>query len=456
VIKSKLAIATWTIGLAATLAWGVFAFGAVYPWAYGPLLIAIGLLGSIGLVLGGGPFPLGLAGALALLSVSVGAQLIPLPLPALQVLSPLGLATHLNLNLHFYSEPDRALPISIDPLRTRLGFSFLAVLTVFMLGSVRMLTRDLARSIAGWIATLGVVLALVGIVQRSTFDGRIYGFWELQQGGDPFGPFVNHNHFAGWILMGLALAGGLLASVFLRSHPPIGGSRRDCMLVLGSAGASRVVMLSFAVLAMVLSLVLSMSRSGMLAFVAATLLLIAAVGMRRRSLKASFRWSGYFAAAALTIVFVAGLERVASRFSASDTSSLGGRLQIWSQSLDIAREFWLTGTGLNTYGVSTLVYGKPYLGRHLQQAHNEYLQLAVEGGLLLAVPITIAIAAFIAAVRQRLREDGQSLSCVRLGAITGLVAIAIQSLVEFSLQMPANSALFCTLCAIAIHDGRRM
>jgi hypothetical protein len=41
---------------------------------------------------------------------------------------------------------------------------------------------------------------------------------------------------------------------------------------------------------------------------------------------------------------------------------------------------------------------------------------------------------------------------IRFGAATGLAAIAIQSAVEFSLQMPGNAVLFVVLCAIALHE----
>ena len=37
-----------------------------------------------------------------------------------------------------------------------------------------------------------------------------------------------------------------------------------------------------------------------------------------------------------------------------------------------------------------------------------------------------------------------------LGAVTGLVAIAFQEIVEFSLQMPGNAAFFTVLCAVAV------
>lgn len=42
-----------------------------------------------------------------------------------------------------------------------------------------------------------------------------------------------------------------------------------------------------------------------------------------------------------------------------------------------------------------------------------------------------------------------------MGAVTGLLAIALESTVEFSLQMPGNAALFAVIAGLAIHDGRR-
>jgi O-antigen ligase len=131
------------------------------------------------------------------------------------------------------------------------------------------------------------------------------------------------------------------------------------------------------------------------------------------------------------------------------------RPAIWADTLRIAKDFWLTGTGLNTYGVSTLFYQTSVPGQHLREAHNDYLQLAAEGGLLLGVPILITIVTFCREVRRRLREDVGSIWWIGMGAVTGLLAIALQSTVEFSLQMPGNAALFAVVAGLAIHDGRR-
>jgi hypothetical protein len=91
----------------------------------------------------------------------------------------------------------------------------------------------------------------------------------------------------------------------------------------------------------------------------------------------------------------------------------------------------------------------------MREAHNDYLQLAAEGGLLVGVPIVLAIAALAYGIWQRFRGDVGSTWWVRVGAVTGLLAVAAQSVVEFSLQMPGNAALFAVLCGLALHDGGR-
>ena len=43
---------------------------------------------------------------------------------------------------------------------------------------------------------------------------------------------------------------------------------------------------------------------------------------------------------------------------------------------------------------------------------------------------------------------------IRVGATTGLFAIALQEAVDFSLQIPGNAVLFALLCGMAVHRPR--
>ncbi len=87
------------------------------------------------------------------------------------------------------------------------------------------------------------------------------------------------------------------------------------------------------------------------------------------------------------------------------------------------------------------------------EAHNDYLQVVAEGGLLLAVPAFVGLVLLAAAIRRRFaqQKDDVMTYWLRVGATSGLIAIGLQSLVEFSLQMPGNAAMCVVLMAIALH-----
>ena len=117
--------------------------------------------------------------------------------------------------------------------------------------------------------------------------------------------------------------------------------------------------------------------------------------------------------------------------------------------------FPLVGTGLNTYGTATIFYQTVNLDQHFAQAHNDYLQLLAEGGVLVGIPAIIVITSVVWTVRRRFRETpaGSSGHWIRIGAVTGILAIALQEISDFSLQMPGNAVLFAVLLAIAVRPS---
>ncbi|HEX5635105.1 MAG TPA: O-antigen ligase family protein, partial [Gemmatimonadales bacterium] len=133
------------------------------------------------------------------------------------------------------------------------------------------------------------------------------------------------------------------------------------------------------------------------------------------------------------------------------------RKNIWTDSAAVIRDFPVTGTGLNTFGTAMIRYQTSQTDQHFQEAHNDYLQVLVEGGLLVGLPALAAFVLAIRAIRRRFRagDDDAMTYWVRAGAATGLAAIALQAIVEFSLQMPGNAALFVVLLAIAMHGAAR-
>jgi len=439
------------------IAWGAFAFGAVYPWAYWPLSIA-----AAGVALAGLAAPAAIRWpalnlttvtlALAIFVAAAAAQLVPLPAATINAISPEESSVVAQLDLRVQLDPASARPLTIDPARTRRGLLVVASLAALIVGAARLFSIVGAAGTAWAIVVLGVLLALTGIVQRPLFTGKIYGFWTpLQGGAAPFGPFVNKNHFAGWMLMAIPVAIGLLCNDVSRGLRGVRPAWRERVLWLSSPQASRLLLLMGAAAVMTLSLFLTMSRSG----IAAGALAIACVVFdSRRDVARAKKIVALAIVSALLVLVIwwIGLGTIGSRFSSGNPRDVGGRTLVWKDAIDVARNYPIAGTGLNTYDVAMIFYQRFNRPVRYFQAHNDYLQLAAEGGLLLTVPSAIAIVVFVRAVRRRFaQERSASAYWIRRGAVVGLIAIALQEIVEFSLQMPGNAFLFAVLCAIALH-----
>jgi O-antigen ligase len=458
-----------TIVVGSTLllvAWGCFAFGAVYPWAYAPLIAGSAVVGLIGIVTGGRPLlrsNRALVAALLGIAVVAGLQLIPMPSMLLAWISPatFDFLRHYDLRFTVGDEPGaRATAlrhaISIAPEKTVLFLALFAGPLLLLAGLVRTLSRTAATRMASGVVFIGLALAVVAIVQKAVlgdqvYDGmRIYGFWRPEfLLTTPFGPFVNKNHFAGWMLMTVPLALGL--AMAQASGPHAAPRNAASVLVwLSEPAGGRFLLYLVAAVIMALSLVMAGSRSGLGCF-AVAICGGAAWATRRQSRGVII--GAIVAAVALVVVALqwAGHDAALQRFG-GDGDSLGMRLSIWRMSAALISRFPLFGTGMNTFGTAMIVY-QPSAEVHYNEAHNDYLQLLVEGGLVGFALVLAAIGAAIVAIRRRFRagDDGQAACWVRTGATTGLVAIALQSLVEFSLQMPGTAVLFAVLLALALY-----
>ena len=443
--------------LVAALAWGAFAFGAVYSWAYWPLVAASLTVGIVGLVVRAHDST---AASQRLTGLAVGfcafllaglVQLAPVPLSLVTSVSPEAARVIPQLDLVVSGGGVKRHPLSIAPAFTEVGLVLFASNAVLVLGCARLFSIHGARRVAESISVVGVALALTGIIQSGLFNGKIYGFWTPLGAGSPFGPFVNRNHFAGWMLMALPLTLGLLCGRVAGGMHGVRPNWRDRLLWFSSPDASRLILLSGGAAAMALSLLMTMSRSGISALGVA---IVVTVGFAARRQRTGRRVVAVAYLLALIVVTVgwAGTDAIASRFAQANWGEFNGRRGAWADAIDIASRFPATGAGLNTYGVATLFYQRHDLSQHYSQAHNDFLQLAAEGGLLLTIPAAVCVGFLVLGVRRRFLEETSARTYwLRVGASIALVAIALQETVDFSLQMPGNAALFAVVCAIALH-----
>jgi O-antigen ligase len=459
-------------GSAVAVVWGALAFGAVYPWAFTPLAVLCALVGAAALagVSRGVPPVGGLALGLGAIALATVVQMIPLPLSVLTRVSP-GTDAYLSdydfgyrmarngIDADAASAPPTSTtrPITIAPDRTRTGLLLFSAFALFLLGLTRLLSVVGARPMVNVLIGFGIVLALIGIVQSgleaTSHQPLIYGFWKPIFDSTPFGPFVNPNHFAGWMVMTVPLALALFISL-VREAGEAGVLRgRRLLAFISSPRFMSVAVVAGAGILMALSMLMTRSRSALGAFAVAALIIGVVLIGRQSAGRARWALGLLFAAVVTAIAYWAGYDTLASKFlETQGRKSAVSRLGAWRDTLHIVADFPLTGTGLDTYGAAMMKYQTTGV-RHFAEAHNEYLQVAAEGGLLLGLPVLATIGLFVRDVRRRFAEAPRegSTYCLRVGAVAGLVGIALQSVVEFSLQMPGNAALFAVLGAVALH-----
>jgi O-antigen ligase len=228
---------------------------------------------------------------------------------------------------------------------------------------------------------------------------------------------------------------------------------RHRILWLSSRDASETLLAGFVVAVMAISIVVTASRSA--SFCLALVILMFGWWMVRRQSSGSRKMiaSAYLLVVLFAAVSLGGIEIVAGRLYETSWSNLDGRLALWQDTIRVVRDFPLTGTGLNTYGIAMLHYQTVQDGSQYIEAHNDYLQILTEGGLLLGLPILLALLLFIREVWRRFREGADDLPTywLRAGAVTGMSAIAVQEISDFTLQMPGAAVLFVVLAAVAIH-----
>jgi len=436
------------------IVWSVFAVGAVYEWAAAPLMAAAALLAALAPPKAGTSRETRRLDGLLLASVAASAvQLVPLPPAVRAALSPN--ATRIPADVQLQPIDATAWqPISVSPVSTVYAIGLVLTALVVFWSARRCCARGMTRRIVRQVAFAGLFAALVAIALRSVGDPTlIYGRWHaLDAGAHPFGPFVNRNHFATWIVMACPLAAGYVAAT-LGNRTSSPGMAAKLVAVFEWLGTS-AVWVGAAGIAMILALVISTSRSGVLASAAS---LVGGAWLARGRLTRRTGVLSLIAVVSIAAIVTAyvNMQPLLSRMEQTLSVGFGGRPQIWHETLRLIRDFPLTGTGLGCYQSAMMVYQQTDRAFFINQAHNQYLHLLAEGGFLLSIPVAMAAVAFIRLFRTRLAQDTSSSVWLRIGGGAAILAVVVQGFWETGLRIPANGLLFAVAAAVAVHRPLR-
>lgn len=367
-------------------------------------------------------------------------QLVPLPLALRDAISPRAEIVDQALKLDAGVAERR--PLSIDPAATRKGGVVAAMVVLCFWVAREAFARRGARQVIRTIAWTALAVSVTAIIGRSVAPKLLYAIWSPGFDVTPYGPFVNRNHMGTWLILALPLPAGYLAA---RVEGYAGSGRHARALDATS------VWLAGSACAMIAAIIVSLSRSTVVGAAAGAMCGGAIASARRGRIG---RWS-IVGAALVAIAIALAIPRTRElmlRFENSRTTATWARSQIWRETVPIVRDFAVAGAGVGAYPTAMLVYQQSDRKFFFNQAHNQYLQLLAEGGLLMLAPLLTAAVAFGAAVARRVRGDRSPVFWIRIAAVAGITGALVQSIWETGLRLPANGLLFAVLCAIAVHD----
>lgn len=329
--------------------------------------------------------------------------------------------------------------ISIEPFATQTTAMHIFALCAFF--AVALVSLDSAvrlRRLVTIITVFGFVYAFYAVLQSVLSPAKIYGIY-APQAGTPFGSFVNRHNFAAVMEMMLAVPLGLLF---------VGAVRRDKLLL-------HVV----AIALMASSLLLSGSRGGLVALVIEIIILVILTtrSRGRKNVLLKIGLSLLLAAAAVGGAIFVGGDTSLTRFaeSAEGPDITSNRTQLWAETVKLIRDHVPMGSGLGTFGQAYTPYDPSSGYERAEQAHNDYLQMLADAGLVGLIIGALFLFWFFREGVRNVKSENTFRKGVAVGAFAGCCAILVHSVFDFVLHVTAVSVSFLTLMALLVASGRK-
>lgn len=328
--------------------------------------------------------------------------------------------------------------ISASPFETQLtGLHYLSLAIFFSVSVTYINSASRISKLVNLIAIFGFAYAFFAILQSFLSPGKIYGIYE-RFGASPFGSFVSRHNFAAFMEMTLAIPLGLLF---------VGAVKRDKKLLYITA-----------ITLMGVALLLSGSRGGFVSLLAELVLLIflttRSKGAKSIALKVALA-SILVGAVIAGAIFVGGessLTRIAETANSKDVTA--NRTHIWGITLKVIAHNLPFGGGLGAFGQAYTQFDDFSGLERVEQAHNDYLQVLADAGLVGAVIGGFFLFWLFKTGRRSISTNNLFRRGVAAGSLAGIFAILVHSVFDFVLHTTAVSIMFLLLLTLLVASGR--
>jgi O-antigen ligase len=296
-----------------------------------------------------------------------------------------------------------------------------------------------AKALAAAITIYGIAVASFALLQGLSPNGKVYWLFTPRSGGWIYGPYVSHNNYAGLMEMLVPVPLVFCLSRYAQGHVRTG-------IAAGAALMAGTIFLSG-------------SRGGMISFVAEMILFGIVLMKMQKGTKVSARISVFAVVTVALLMWIGGMEltkRVSTIGTEAKQELSGGlRWTIDKDGISMLAHKPILGWGLGTFPVAYPQFRTFYTSFFINDAHNDYLQFAVETGVIgLALILWFVVAVYRNAWRKLPDWPDDINGAVTLACLLGCTGILVHSFVDFNLQIPANAAWFYVLCAVAASTYR--
>jgi O-antigen ligase len=317
-----------------------------------------------------------------------------------------------------------------------LALLYVAYAALCFLGGQTLVRGAQARSLTLIYSVYGAAMAVFALLQGISSNGKLYWMRQPRNGGWIYGTYVNHNHYAG--LMEMLVPIPLVVSL-TRMAPP---------RVRAVAAAASAVMVG--------TIFLSGSRGGMIAIMAELIMLATLLVKQKRGLRTGIGIGLFLAIVMGLAVWVGGNElsqRIASVGPGHSDLANDIRRDINRDGLHMFAKRPILGWGLGSFPIVYPQFRTFYTNFFVNEAHDDYLQLLVEMGLLgFGIMVWFVVTLYRRAFKKMKNWTGDISGAMALACVLGLSGILVHSAVDFNLQIPANAALFYVLCTVAASE----